>query len=126
MQDYLVSEECENKNIFTVPTTNGEGNYSVLISYCSKYFKEDIPAITEEIIFGESIKGKKVTVYCIDKTHTNPYRAWERACKPEMTDELLRELRGEGKMKPFASFTAKSDSISLDFTPNATYLVLIG
>ena len=41
-------------------------------------------------------------------------------------DELLRELRGEGKMKPFASFTAKSDSISLDFTPNATYLVLIG
>ena len=126
MQDYLVSEECENSSIFTVPTTDGNGKYSVLLTYCSKYFEEDLPLISEELSFDEGIAGKRVTVYCIDKTHTNPYRTWERAGKPEMTDELLRELRAEGKMKPVASFIAGADSISLDFTPNATYLVLVG
>ncbi len=125
MGDCLVGVECGNENIFTVPTKDETGKYSVLLTYCSKYFEEDIPAITEELTFDENITGKKVTVWCIDKNHTNPYRNWERAGKPEMTEEYLVQLREEGKMKPVSVFTAENNTVSLELTPNATFLVTV-
>ena len=124
MGEYLVGVKCENENIYTVPTKDENGNYSVMLTYCSKYFKEDLPTLTEELTFAEDISDKTVTVYCIDKTHNNPYRMWERAGKPEMTDELLRQLRAEGKLKPM-TVQKGNEPISVKLTPNATYLILV-
>ena len=62
---------------------------------------------------------------CIDKNTTNPYRTWERAGKPEMTEELLKQLREEGKIKPISIFTAEKNSVTLDLSPNATFLVTV-
>ena len=124
MGDYLVGVKCENANVFTVPTKDDADNYSVLLTYCSKYFEEDLPAITEEMIFADDVLDKTVTVYCIDKNNNNPYRMWERAGKPEMTDELLRELRAEGKLKP-TSVQKGSEPLNLKLTPNCTYLITV-
>ena len=125
MGDLLLESKTDNENIFSFTTTDESGRYSTLLTYCSKYFREDIPNIREELTFEESIVGKQVTVWCIDKNTTNPYRTWERAGKPEMTEEFLKQLREEGKMKPIAEFTATDDELSLNLTPNATYLVTV-
>ena len=124
LEDYLVSARCDRELVYTVPTKNENGNYSVLLTYCSKHFEEDLPALNEELTFEDDISDKTVTVYCIDKTHTNPYRTWERAGKPEMTEALLKTLREEGKLKP-VWVQSGSEPITLTLTPNATYLITV-
>ena len=124
MEDYLVGARCENENIFAVPTKDDTDNYSVLVTYCSKNFKEDLPEICEEIAFADDISSKTVTIYCIDKYNNNPYRMWERAGKPEMTEDMLRELRKEGRLKATATQSG-SEPITLKLTPNCTYLITV-
>ena len=123
MGEYLVSARSENENIYIIPTKNEDGNYAVMLTYCSKNFLEDIPAVTEELQFAEDIAGKTVTVYCIDKHHTNPYRMWERAGCPEMTEEMIRVLRKEGELTPIAVLKG-SEPLRLSLTANCTYLVI--
>lgn len=93
-----------------------------MLTYCSKYFDEDLPAITEEMIFADDISDKTVTVYCIDKNNNNPYRMWERAGNPEMTEDILKALRDEGRLKPIR-IQKRSEPITLKLTPNSTYLI---
>lgn len=124
MEESLVESKADNENVFAVSTKNEKGNYSVLLTYCSEYFEEDLPAITEEVTFAEDIKGKTVTLWCIDKDTTNPYRMWERAGKPEMTEAFLKELREEGKLKP-VKVQPGCEPISLQLTANATYLITV-
>lgn len=120
----LVESKTENKNIFAVSAKNTKGDYSALLTYCSKNFKEDLPEIEEQVAFAEDISGKTVTVWCIDKTHNNPYRMWEREGKPEMTDELLSALRSEGKLKPI-TIQKGNEPIKLSLTANSTYLITV-
>ena len=119
----LSAEEGENQ--FVLPTKDENGNYAVMISYSSENFKEDIPDITEQVTFEEDIVGKKVTVWCIDKNTTNPYRVWERAGEPEVDDEWRKILREEGKMKPIAAFTAEENSLTLNLSANSTFLITV-
>ena len=124
MGEYLVGVKCDNENVFPVPTKDETGNYAVLLSYCSKYFEEDIPTLTEQLLFEDDISDKTVTVYCIDKTHNNPYRMWERAGKPEMTEEMLKALGEEGILKP-VKVQKGDEPLSLSLTPNCTYLITV-
>ena len=123
--ELLVASETDGENVFAIPTKDEDGRYAVMLTYCSKHFEEDLPDRSETLTFEEEIAGRTVTVYCIDGEHTNPYRQWERAGKPEMTEALLRELREEGLLKPQAVFFATGRSIPLTLTPNATYLVTV-
>lgn len=125
MGDLLLETKTDNQNVFAFSTKDETGKYGTLLTYCSRYFKEDLPNIREELRYTERIVGRKITVWCIDKNTTNPYRTWERAGKPEMTETLLRQLREEGKLKPFASFIATENVVSLDLSPNATFLVTV-
>lgn len=124
MRDYRVGVECKNKNIFTVPTRDEGGNYSVMLTYCSKHFEENLPDVEELLGFAEDISDKNVTVYCIDKNNNNPYRMWERAGKPEMTEGMLRALREEGRLKPIRVQKGR-EAIELHLTPNCTYFVTV-
>ena len=119
----LLTADC-GENIFVLPTKDKNGNYAVMISYSSEYFEKDIPEITEEVTFAEDIADKTVTVYCIDKNNTNPYRMWERAGKPEMTEDMLKALREEGKLKP-VKIQKGDDPLVLSLTPNCTYLITV-
>lgn len=124
LYENVLSAEC-GENCFIMPTKNDNGNLAVMVSYCSKNFTEDIPDVTEEMIFGEDIKGKQVTVWCIDKSTTNPYRKWENMGKPDMTDEVITQLKEEGKLKPIKEFTAENNSLTLNLTPNSLFLVTV-
>ena len=42
-----------------------------------------------------------------------------------MTAELIKRLRKEGYLAPIMSFKAEKNSISLNLTPNATFLIEI-
>jgi len=118
----LVSYEAD-ENIFVVPTKNENGNYSVLLTYCGEKFSEDLPEKEETISFEESLVGKSVTVYCIDKNTTNPYRLYKKnGYSDNLTDEQIKILREEGKIKPVVVFNAEEE-IKLKLTANCTYLI---
>ena len=124
MGDLLVESRVDDPHLFVVSTKDERGNYATLMTYCSEHFEEDLPEIVEQVVYEEDVADKTVTVWCIDKEHNNPYRMWERAGKPEMTDELLTALRKEGVLKPL--FVQKgSEPISLTLTPNATVLIAV-
>ena len=124
MGDLLVESKVDNQNVFAVSTKDDNGNYATLMTYCSEHFEENLPDVEEKITFAEDILDKTVTVYCIDKNHTNPYRMWERAGKSEMTEELLRALREEGKLKP-VKIQNGSEPLTVKMTPNCTYLITV-
>lgn len=114
----LVDITTSNPNIYAIPTKSEAGEYSVMLTYCSENFEEDLPELQEELTFGENIEGKRVRVYCIDKQTTNPYRLSERK------DASVSELREEGRLKPIMECQAKSGvAIPLSLTANCVYLI---
>ncbi len=121
----LLSAKSDRENVFCVPTRREDGSLSVLVSYSSEYFEENIPDVTETLCFDEEIKGKRVTVWCIDKTHTTPYRLYQKMGLETPNEEELRALRAEGIMKPFSEFIATEEAITLPLTANATFLVTV-
>ena len=125
MGDELMGVDCKTENVFVVPTRDASGEYAVMLTYCAKHFEEDLPTVTEALSFEEDLAGKTVTIYCIDREHTNPYRMWERAGKPEMTEAFLKQLREEGRLKPVDIFIADGSPIPLTLTPNATFLITV-
>lgn len=126
LKDNMLAHQCENKNIFVVPTKSDKGEYAILLTYASENFEEDIPDITETMEFEETLAGRKVEVYCIDKNTTNPYRFFQRSGEEKVTDTLLPLLKEEGRLKPIASYTAADgDKIRLNLTPNAIFLITV-
>lgn len=124
MHDYLVGANCENEKIFTIPTKDENRNYAVMLTYCSRLFEEDLPTIYEKITFADDISDKTVSIYCIDKNNTNPYRTWEQLGKPEMSEKLLARLKEEGQLKPMW-VQSGSEPLSLKLTANCTYLITV-
>jgi hypothetical protein len=95
-----------------------------MLTYCSKYFKEDIPKKQETLVLPEEVKGKKISVYCIDKETTNPYRLYQRnGYNEEMSEDELKILRKEGLIKPIKEFVAESTEINLKLSANCVYLI---
>lgn len=119
----VLGVSCENENIYTIPTKNENGDISVLLTYASKRHDDrSVPDITETLHFEEDIKGRKVTLWCIDKDTTNPYNLYKRMGEPEMDEETIKALRAEGNIKPIKEFTADGD-IELNLTANCVYLI---
>ena len=105
-------------------TKKENGDLAVLLSYSSEHFSEDLPEIEESLSFEESIAEKSVTVYCIDKEHTNPYRLYQRlGIENPPSEEELRLLREEGRIKPLCQQSGKVP-LKLKLTANCTYLIL--
>ena len=124
LHNLLVEANCENDNIFVIPTKNVKGEYAVLLTYSYPDFEEDIPEIEEEISFCESLSGQHATIYLIDKEHTNPYRLYEKMnLTPEVSSEDIGILREEGKLKPVAELKA-DEKITLKLSSNSIYLIV--
>ena len=96
-----------------------------MLTYCDEYFEESIPEMTEMVDLGDTADGKKITVWCIDKDTTNPYRlAQKKNIGKNPTKEEIALLREEGKLKPISEFIYNNnDKLTLKLTPNCTYLV---
>jgi len=127
LHENLVDCHTDRESLFVVPTRNDKGEYAVLLSYSSEHFEEDLlPDAEEKLIFDEDITGKTVTVWCIDRETTNPYRLYQKMGMDTPTEEELKLLREEGRLKPVRQYTAGAgESLQLTFTPNALYLVAV-
>lgn len=118
----LISADVDNEKAFLVPTKRRDGSYSILLSYSNEFFDENIPEIEETLIFDEDISDKKVTVWCIDREHTNPYRLFEKLHKDHLDSEDIALLRHEGNLVPLVT-QCVGENIVLKLTANCTYLV---
>ena len=127
LKETILYAKTENENIFAIPTKDENGNYSILLSYSSEYFDDSLPPIDETLAFEEDLIGKRMKIYCIDKTHTNPYRLSQQEGKSEPNEENIRLWREEGKLKPVSeSVYDPSAPITLHLTPNSTFLITLG
>ena len=120
----LLAAISDDTNISIVPTKKENGDYAVLLSYSSMHFEEDIPDKEEAVVFEEDIKDKTITVWCIDKNTTNPYRLYEKMGISIPNDEEVRLLREEGRLKP-VKVQNGSEPLILKLTANATYLITV-
>ena len=96
-----------------------------MLAYASKNFEEDIPEYEESIVFEESLSGKRILVYCIDKETTNPFRLAEKMGVRYPNDEEKKILREEGRLKPIVDSEYDGKPIKIKLTPNSTYLVQV-
>ena len=55
---------------------------------------------------------------------TNPYRLYQKLGIDKPTDEELKLLRAEGRLKPVKIQTGL-DALKLKLTPNCTYLITV-
>ena len=124
LKGYLLDAAVDNENVFMVPTKDEKDNYAVLLTYASEHLEEDIPTIEETVTFETSIKDKQVTMWCIDKKTTNPCRLHEKLGIEQPTEEQIRLLQEEGRLKPVFVGTGV-DEIKLELSPNATYLITV-
>ena len=121
--DGLLSAETECPDVHVIPTKCENGDYAVLLTYSSEYFDEELPEITEKLEFCEDVSGRHTEIYCIDKTHTNPYTMALEGDMLIPTSEQLKALQNEGKLKPL--YSGKTDVIELKLTANSTYLIKV-
>lgn len=123
----LVECSADRENVHVVPTRNEKGAYSVMLSYSSEYFEEEIPDVEETLSFAEDLSGKNVTLWCIDRNTTNPYRLFQReGISSTPTREEIARLREEGRLKPVLQYRADSSSLRpISLTPNSVYLVTV-
>lgn len=120
----LLCARCDNENISILPTRNENGDLAVLLSYSSQYFEENIPSITETVEFEEDTTDKTFTIWCIDKNTTNPYRLYQKMGINAPTDDELKLLREEGRLKPL-KVQGGNVPLVLHLTPNCTYFITV-
>ena len=126
LKENILDSNVDNKNIFVVPTADENKNLSVLISYSNDDFNENLPEREENVVFDENIIGKKVTVWCIDKEHTNPYRAYQKMGVEIPSNEQIALLREEGRLKPIAEYIIQNGGkIPLKLTANSCILITV-
>lgn len=126
MGTQLLEGETDRADLAVIPTVTEKG-YALMLSYASEHFLEDIPAIMEAPEFTEDLTGKTVTVWCIDRNTTNPYRLFEKMGSPENPDsEQLKLLRQEGTLKPVAIYTAEGRTLQpITLTANCLYFITV-
>lgn len=119
----LLEYQTDQANVFVIPTKTATNGQATLLTYSADLFEQDLPVLQETVSFEDSIVGKTVTVWCIDKDHTNPYRLYEKMGIETPTDEEINRLREEGRLKPVRQYVADSNTIELELTANAVYLI---
>lgn len=119
----LLEHSCQNENVSVIPTLTEKG-YAILLTYAAQDFLQEIESIEERLVFEKDIQDKEVTVWCIDKTHTNPYRLYQRMGWDTLTPEQIAILREEGKLKPISRGKGLQ-SVDLMLTAGATFLITV-
>ena len=117
----ILEKECD-KNEYVLPTKTEKGDYVVMISYSSDNFEEDIPTKEESVSFESNIDDKTVTIWCIDKNTTNPYRVYKKMGKSELSYDDIKILKEEGTLKPI-KVQKGSEKITITLGANSTYLI---
>ena len=119
----MLKHSCQNENVSVIPTLTEKG-YAILLTYAAQDFLQEIESIEEQLVFEKDIQDKEVTVWCIDKTHTNPYRLYQRRGWDTLTPEQIAILREEGRIKPISRGKGLQ-SVDLMLTAGASFLITV-
>ncbi len=123
LKDGLLECKIENENLFVIPTVDENKNYSVILTYSSDKFRDNLPNITETVCFNGLGENRKVKIWCIDKTHNNPYRLYERlGLNENLNPEEIKMLQEESNLN-CEEQTVKNGMITLEFSANSVYLL---
>ncbi|MBR5528219.1 MAG: hypothetical protein IKV97_04385 [Clostridia bacterium] len=97
------------QNTTLLATKNNSEEYSLLYTYSSKNFDEELGDLhIQTEISGMKNAKKHVKVYRIDKDHINPYRVYcQKGWTPDLSEEQIRELRAIAQFVPCEEFDAK-------------------
>ncbi len=120
----ILGYEKDNADIFVIPTKTETGVYAILLTYATDTFTQNLPDLEENIRFEKDIQGKTVTIWAIDKEHTNPYRLYQKMGWDRLTSEQIAILREEGNLKPL-SIAKDLQSVDLRLTAGATFLITV-
>ncbi len=120
----LLKAECADRNVSVVPTKNGDGSYAILLCYATENFADELSDKKETLVFEEDIKDKTVSVWAIDKEHTSPYRLYQKMGWSDLSQEQIKILREEGKLKPIGKTTGNS-CVELSLSANSTFLITV-
>lgn len=125
LKETLLDVSTESQALSVIPTRDERGGYAVLLSYTNDECESPLEDRDETLVFEGDVSGKTLTVYCIDKEHTNPYRLWQRDGEPAvLTDGQLAAYREASKIKPVCVMPAVKE-LPLHLTANATYLITV-
>ena len=119
----LLKYSCENPHVYALPTKTEKG-YAVMFTYAADNFNTTLADAQETLCFEGDIAGKKMTVWAIDKTYTNPYALYQNMGMGTPTKAELTLLREEGILKPVYQGEAKAEVV-FPLTANATYFVMV-
>ncbi|MBR2615913.1 MAG: hypothetical protein IKC69_04475 [Clostridia bacterium] len=126
LKENVLAVEGERENLFVLPTKDDKGNHMIALTYSDPLFSQNVPTVTETFAFDESLKGKTLTLYCIDAETTNPYRLYLRNGMQEpISPEEIALLREEGCLKPVLKQELTDTNLSLQLTPNSTYFIML-
>lgn len=126
LKDQLLQSETEQENLYVIPTKDDKGDYAILLTYASEYFEEDLPAREEHLQFTEDLSGRKITVWCIDKNTTNPYRLYQKMGITKPDAEEIKRLREEGRLKPVYEGVCQGSTLPpVKLTANSVVLVTV-
>jgi hypothetical protein len=122
--DVLTAYPMDKDLVTVIPTKDDDGKYAVLLCYGEGNFLLEAEDRVETLQFEENLIGKKLTIWCIDKDHTNPYRFAQKKGWKDLTAEQIEILREEGILKPI--FVGEYvGAIELRLTAGATFLITI-
>ena len=125
LHENLLAASCESKLVRVIPTRSDEGSYAVVLTYAAEHFDEDLPTLCERVRFPEEAVGRRVTVWCIDREHTNPYRLYQKMGTKNPSPEEIKLLREEGRLKPASEFVAADTDVEITMTANSVFLITV-
>lgn len=126
LKENIIKAETESKDICVIPTRDDKGDYAVLLTYASEFFEDDLPVREEQLEFTEDLSGRKVTVWCIDKDTTNPYRLYQKMGITKPNEETIKRLREEGRLKPVYEGNCQGSTLPpIRMSSNAVVLITV-
>ena len=111
LHENILENENDHNGLEVLATKDHGETVSILLSYSSEFFDKPMPHIDDAVCI-EGVEGKyRVTVWCIDESHTNPYT---RMLRENMKEDALSQgdiqlLREEGQLKPLAQYDMQAD-----------------
>lgn len=125
LYENLLPYRCDTENVYVIPTRNEQNQYRILLAYSAEHFEETLSPVCETIALPPEARGKTVTLYRIDRNTTNPYRLYEKmGLTPALTDEEIKLLREEGRLKPMDAQIA-ANTLALELSANSVCMIEI-
>ena len=126
LHNQILEDTTDNKYLHILPTKNKDGKISVLFTYSSDNFSEDLESLNETVTF-QGIEGKKtVRLWKIDKENTNPYREFQKnGWAEKLTSEQIYNLQKVTEIKPQSYLTDAKGSLNIDINMTANGLMLV-